>query len=113
MESEAPSHMTNADFARELLARLNGLLADPDVEPFIRELVAHRIPVTQAVTDHPTIMVDGSGEQHRAGLLGLLNGLCGVVTEGKREGWGYIGAEFKKPGGALARFVPRGGIDHA
>ena len=40
---------------------------------------------------HPTIQViEGA-----VGLLGLLNGLSGVIPSGPKKDWGYISANYK------------------
>lgn len=53
-------------------------------------LVCNRVPVTEALRDHPTIEVDDIGTPGHAkvGLLGILNGICridGVTIASKWE----------------------------
>lgn len=89
--------MTDKDFATELVRRLNALLATEADHPGVKELVGamvnHRVPVSKALADgHPTIHC---GRHETAGLLGLLNGICGV----KPNGWGYVAGVFGDPHG--------------
>lgn len=74
---------------RELAQKVVDLLdeihaADPGA---LAALVATRVPCNRALADHPTVQVgqakDGGVE---VGLMGVLNGLCGV----NEDGWGAV-----------------------
>lgn len=96
------------DMARRIVALLNGAL-ELD-RPAVAALVANRAPCNEALADHPTIQVNAQHGGYFVGMLGVLNGACGVFPEGHaRAGWGPIQAEFEEDGDAhfnrLARFV--------
>ena len=93
--------MDNSDLANTLIERLNSLISDPDVRKDISTLIEHRIPCSAATLDHPTIQAsvparaaDGTMGAPSMGILGLLNGLVGVIPDGPKKGWGFITAEF-------------------
>lgn len=93
------------EFARELIRRLNLICRDPDVMWTVAALVRNRIKCATSLLTHPTIQVeDFGGGDARVGMLGLLNGLCGVITRGHREGWGWISAVFTDDLANLLRF---------
>lgn len=56
--------------------------------PAIAALIANRIPCNQLLADHPTVQVAATAGGYHVGLLGILNGLCGVME----DGYGYIAA---------------------
>jgi hypothetical protein len=59
------------------------------------KLVGHRVLCNGALGTHPTVQV-GSRDDDRAscevGMLGIFNGYCGTIEEGKYNGWGAIAA---------------------
>lgn len=74
--------------AQRIIEYLNSLL---EVDrSAIAALVANHVPCNQALADHPTVQVGAQGGGHHVGLLGILNGLCGI----RLDGFGYIGACF-------------------
>lgn len=92
--------------ADDLIAFLNELLEyDRNA---VGCLIANRVPCNEALGEHPTVQ---TGKQHggyHVGLLGLLNGYCGVHDDGERQGWGAVAAVFEDCPGEdrkLARFV--------
>jgi len=89
----------------------------------IASMVYHRVGCNQALADHPTIQVlCAENGRCTIGLVGVVNGMCGVIKRGKRRGWGMVcsvhddktgvllgfGWTEKKDGGL--RLVKRGGI---
>jgi hypothetical protein len=73
----------------EIIALLNEINElDPSVLP---ALIEHRVPCNQKLADHPTVQVGKTSDGYEVGLLGILNGLCGV----KEDSTGYIGARYK------------------
>lgn len=56
-------------------------VADPAA---IHALVCNRVPCNLALADHPTIQVEANvvatGETYSVGMLGIVNGLCEVIT---------------------------------
>lgn len=87
--------MTDTELADALIARLNEIIADPEVRADVHRLLGARVPCRQPTIDHPSIqahIVDG--EDPTIGFLGLLNGIVGTMPNGKRAGWGYIAAVF-------------------
>jgi hypothetical protein len=84
----------------DLIAFLNSLL---DIDrPAIQALVAARVPCGADMGAHPTVQVGRLNEANEVGILGLLNGFCGVFDTGPRAGWGPILAVFD--GECLLRF---------
>jgi len=85
----------------ELIAFLNSLL---ESDPYaIAELLTVRVPCNQTLADHPTVQVAAGPDhgitfirpgEYRVGILGILNGYCGSIEEGPREGWGPIAAVY-------------------
>jgi len=87
--------------ARALVHRLNLLIREPETLAAVAALVDVKVDVTQSVADHPTIQIDARRPGFpKLGIIGLLNGLCGV----RNDGWGYIAGEFDDHG-RLIRFV--------
>lgn len=83
------------DFMNELQA------LDPEA---VETLIETRVPCNYALAGHPTLQCVPLGGGHSVGLLGILNGLCGV----DRTGAGFIVAEFDDPpSGKLTRFYVR------
>jgi hypothetical protein len=71
----------------------------------VSTLIETRVPCSKKMKDHSTIQVTRFGDldpvhptpsddQPMVGLLGLLNGFCGVFTEGTRKGCGPIVAHY-------------------
>jgi hypothetical protein len=82
--------------ADEIIARLNMLIEDPAVCRDISRLIERRIPLDELsknTLNHPTIQIPEG-----LGVLGILNGLVGVIPDGPRKNWGYISAEFDDDG---------------
>ena len=61
---------------------------DPTVLP---SLIAYRVPCNEWLADDPTVQVRPSPEGTEVGLLGVLNGIFGVVPFKKH---GYIAANY-------------------
>lgn len=61
---------------KRIVAYLNELIKLDRVA--IAALVENRVPCSQSLTDHPTVQVVEQHGGHSVGLLGILNGLCGV-----------------------------------
>jgi hypothetical protein len=88
MNPSAPS--PNPKLADELISRLNLLLeSSEDVRRDLYALMASRVPASAATANHETLQVsrgDAVDIQHATlSLLGLLNGLCGVIGPITRE----------------------------
>jgi len=77
----------------------------------VEALINTRVDCSDEMANHPTVQVrsHGDGNQHRVGLLGILNGLCGI----KKNGYGLIVAEFNdhKAPKRLKRFYVNTGTD--
>lgn len=69
--------MTDAEFAEELVARLNQLIQEPALKRVVAELLQYTTRVS-ADFAHPYVpTAPGGYEEGRVlGLLGVLNGLC-------------------------------------
>ena len=89
------TNMTDADLADIIIERFNKLIENPDVRADVGRLLEQRVSCSPATKDHPTIQVVDGGV---FGLLGLLNGAVGTISDGPRRGWGYISAEFSDEG---------------
>lgn len=84
------------DLAKRVVDYLNGLVVLD--KPCIGALITNRIPCNQALADHPTCQVSAQHGGCYVGLLGLLNGLCGIYDDGPKKGWGAIEAVFAPKG---------------
>ena len=83
--------------AQTIINKLNEIhQLDPTV---LETLIPFRVPCNQALSEHPTVQVGKNGDGFEVGLLGILNGLVGVKT----NGWGFIGANYDD--GHLKEFV--------
>lgn len=83
--------MQNLELASEIVNYLNELI-ELD-RPAVAALVANRVPCRASFADHPTCQVLEQHGGFHVGLLGVLNGLCGVDEHGS----GPIGAVFSDP----------------
>ena len=96
--------MTEPEVADRIVAVLNGLL-ECDREA-ISTLVDQRVPCNAALVAHPTCQVGrvNGPDDWRVGLLGVLNAVAGA----RRDGRGYIAAEWAPDGTTfIQRFVIR------
>lgn len=94
--------MINSNRADALIAFLNELAKiDPAA---LSQLVAVRVPCNDELGQHPTVQTlqYGDGGPYSVGILGLLNGFCGVIDGGKYDGYGPITAVSED--GQLAYF---------
>ncbi len=99
--------ITDEQLAAELIERLNRLCEDAEVKALLEVFIedpTKRVSVSQALADHPTIQVSTTvGAFPTVSLLGVFNGLVGVIPEGPKKDWGYIAACFDDKG-ELLRF---------
>lgn len=63
----------------------------------IGAMVENRIPCNEALANHASCQVMDQHGDVCVGLLGVLNGLCGIYDDGPKKGWGVIAAEFTEP----------------
>jgi hypothetical protein len=82
----------------EAVRVLNEAIAlDPEA---VRLLCNARVPCNEALADHPSIQVGRgpsvgqSDHDWVVGMLGIVNGICGVDD----NGWGFVGVEFDECG---------------
>ena len=88
--------MTDPELADILIERLNALIEEPAIRLDVDALMKFELSCSDRTTAHPTI------QTHQAApdappvlrLLGLLNGACGTIPEGRFQGWGFIAAEY-------------------
>ncbi|MFA5025090.1 MAG: hypothetical protein WC503_01085 [Candidatus Shapirobacteria bacterium] len=93
------------DSVTEAIRVLNEVVAADELA--MRALINYRVPCNKALAEHESVQV---GTYHEAsketgysvGILGIINGLFGVDS----EGWGFIGADLGKDG-SIIRFVDR------
>jgi len=108
------NNVESAHLADVLIERLNALIHDPEVRADIARLIENRVTCSAATLNHETIQatpfekdkhtVKGEPPDGWVGVLGLLNGIVGILPDGPKKGWGYITAVFEDDG-SLARFV--------
>lgn len=90
--------MENKEIAQIIIDRMNDALTY-DREA-VMNLVEKRVTCNEKMADHPSIQVVGKYMSNtkeylfQVGLLGILNGIAGVRT----NGWGYIAAEYDDDG---------------
>ena len=75
-----PGYAADLQLAARICEFLNGLLAND--RPAIAAMIANRVPCSRALADHPTVQVSVQHGGFHVGLLGLLNGLCGIHGDG-------------------------------
>jgi len=73
------TRMPDLELAQKIVDMLNGALEMDKAA--IAALIANRVPCRAALADHPTIQVAKQHEGYHVGLLGILNGLCGVFPD--------------------------------
>ena len=89
------------ELAQIICTRLNTLLEDPGVREALQLLINTRVPVNEAVADHPTIQCSGTNpSEYSVGFLGIINGIIG----GKG---GHFIANFDDNSGQLLHFGTR------
>jgi hypothetical protein len=72
----------------ELISFLNELVQIDSIA--IAKLIEKRAPCNKKLAEHKSAQcVD-----KKVGLLGILNGYCGIIEEGKRKGSGAIAAQY-------------------
>ena len=91
--------MATTAFVNELLELLNNLISDDKVCDAFERLIEIRTEVPPSLKEHPTLQV----VHGRLGLLGVLNGLVGVLHHEPHEGKGVICAVYNEDG-KLLRF---------
>lgn len=79
------------ELAQRICDYLNDLLEYD--RPAIAAMMANRIPCSREMADHPTVQVSVQHGGFHVGLLGVMNGLCGVHD----DGYGLISAVFDPP----------------
>lgn len=98
--------MADVDLARNIVSLLNDALTR-DREA-VTALLNSRVTCNKDLTDHPTIQCGERGGRFTVGVLGILNGLCGV----KGDGHGLIVAEYADEElKELVRFFVRSATD--
>ena len=85
----------------DLIAFLNTLVElDPDA---ISDLLSNRVFCNEKLAEHPTVQVsdctsDNVVGQYQVGILGILNGFCGIIERGPKAGYGPITARYDEDG---------------
>ena len=80
--------MIDVALSNRIIDYMNGLLEADRVA--VGALVGNRVPCNETLANHPTCQVQGQNGGNYVGLLGILNGLCGI----NEVGWGAIAAVF-------------------
>jgi hypothetical protein len=60
--------------------------------PAIAALVANRVPCNPTLAAHPTIQIGAQHGGFHVGMLGILNGICGI----RSDGTGVVAAVFEE-----------------
>ena len=74
--------------ANRIIEFMNDLLKYD--RPAIAAMIVNHVPCNLALSDHPTVQTSIQHGGFHIGLLGLLNGLCGIY----KDGYGPITAVF-------------------
>lgn len=74
------------------VCRLMNELTDLD-RAAVAAMLSHRTPCNEALANHPTVQVASRNGGHDVGIMGVLNGLCGIHA----DGFGPIGAVYNQP----------------
>jgi hypothetical protein len=82
-------YAADAELAARVVAFLNELLECD--RPAVAALIANRIPCNARLANHPSVQVAAQHGGYHVGLLGILNGLCGV----REDNYGLIAAVFE------------------
>lgn len=96
-ESSPAAPEPDEDLARRICNFMNELL-ELDSEAVL-DLCNHRVPCNQDMADHETVQVVSKTNKYNVGLIGILNGICGIY----KDGWGPICALYHE-NGAVIRF---------
>lgn len=102
-EHDKPIKMVDVELARRIVTALNELLEVDRAA--ITLLVRARVPCGQALADHPSVQVLQEGTVTTVGLVGVLNGICGVYTDGNVKGWGPVCAVVNDDDGTVSKFA--------
>jgi hypothetical protein len=93
--------MDNSKLADLVIERLNDIAkTDPAA---ITAMIKTRVSCNEAMANHPTAQVIGTDGGGMIGLLGVVNGIVGVIPDGAKRGWGYITA-YMDDDGNFVRF---------
>lgn len=98
--------MRKKDVAEYMVRRLNMLIEDPAIANDIERLICQRISVSEKTAKHPALLTaPGLGFRGGCGLglLGVLNGICGVSKQGSE----YVVAQYRGNPSKLHSFVRR------
>lgn len=91
-KQETLSNVAAAARAESLVTYFNQLLAID--RPAIAAMFANRVPCNKAMADHPTVQVTAQHGGYHVGLIGILNGFCGV----REDGMGPLCLQWKEGG---------------
>jgi hypothetical protein len=86
--------MINEELANKIIDYLNELTKLD--KPAMGALISNRVPCNQQFADHPTCQCSSQNDGFYVGLLGILNGLCGIYDDGPLKGAGPIAAKFEQ-----------------
>ena len=79
------------ELAEQICDLMNELIAID--RPAVAAMLANRTPCNKALADHSTVQVASRHGGYDVGILGILNGLCGIHEDGN----GAICAVFDDP----------------
>lgn len=87
--------LSDSELADQIIARLNELIRDPKIRHDVGQLIETRVVVGEQTAAHSAIQVQHNAEgDNTLGFLGMLNGVIGIIPDGKLHGWGYVAAVF-------------------
>lgn len=84
--------------ADQFINSLNDLIVND--RKAIQDLIQHKVRCSEFLHQHPTMQVGTNVDEgfHTIGMLGIINGLIGVIESGDREDWGFISAVLDDQG---------------
>lgn len=94
---------TEQDLADHIINQLNEIArTDPTAMEW---LIANRITCNEALANHPTVQVLAPpGEKPKVGMLGIINGIVGAISNEPLKGYGYIGIILEDDG-SFVKFI--------
>lgn len=86
-------HMVPNDEAASIAVAVLNSALEAD-RAAVSKLFAYRVECNAALRDHPTIQVGGGDKYSDVGVMGVINGLFGILP----DGWGLIEAVWNTEG---------------
>lgn len=107
---------TDDDIVLSRVVEVLNRALDADADA-ITDLLEHRVPCNdelaedptiQAVVDQAAMVVGEPAGPWTVGMLGVLNGICGVHEDGPEEGWGKLSVSYGVVCDSCADYIKKG-----